>query len=102
MFIDVKKWPLLRDRYNVRFFPFGGDLPKKVFKENADLLTNPVRDFLNTSYKYEVFKKSRTGLVSRSAFSLSSHPGMSSGHWALVGLMVESFLNMERAGEEPC
>ena len=28
---------------------------------------------------YEVFKISWTGLVSRSAFSLSSHPDMSSG-----------------------
>ena len=46
---------------------------------------------------YEVFKISWTGLVSRSAFSLSSHPGISSGPWVLVGLMAESFLNTEAA-----
>ena len=46
---------------------------------------------------YEVFKISWTGFVSRSAFSLSSHPGIPSGPWALVGLMVESFLNTEAA-----
>ena len=44
---------------------------------------------------YEVFKISWTGLVSRSAFFLSSHPGIPSGPWSLVGLTAESFLNTD-------
>ena len=76
MFIDVKNWPLLRDWYNVfAFFHTEGRQPSL----------------------YEVFKISWTGLVSRSVFSLSSHSGISSGPWALVGLIVESFFNTEAA-----
>ena len=47
--------------------------------------------------RYEQFRISMTGTVSRSAFSFNSQAGMPSGPKALVGFSAVNFLKTEKA-----